>query len=341
MTGAPFGWGIVGAGNIASQFTRDLALSKLGGRVVAVGSRSRAKAEAFAERFGIGRAYASYEELVADGEVEAVYVALANPFHHRGALLALRGGKPALVEKPFTVNAAQAAELVGLARSEGLFLMEGMWTRCLPHMRTLRGLLDGGVLGSVRLVVAEHGIWFPPDPGYRIYDPDLAGGALLDLGVYVLSLASLVYGPPDSFEVVSVPAPSGVDAQTSLVLSYASGATAVLSTSIDAQLPNRAVIAGTEARVVLEGTWYRPTALVVTRRDGSSERIENEVEGGGLRFEAEEVARCVRAGLTESPLVPLDESLAILETMDEVRRRIGLRYPFEDAGRAESGTWVR
>ncbi len=326
-------WGILGTGNIASKFALDLSLSG-SGRVVAVGSRTVEAADEFCARAGVPRGYPSYEQLVADDDVEAVYVALPNPLHYAGAVAALEAGKAVLVEKPFTVEAREARALVTLARERGLFLMEGMWTRCLPHFADLRAVLDSGRIGDVRLVVAEHGIGFPLDPTHRIYDRDLAGGALLDLGVYVLWLASFVFGAPEDVTVASAPALTGVDAQTALVCRYAGGRQAVLTTSIETLLANRAVIAGRDGRIEIEGTWYRPTRFSVVPRlaiatDGEPELHEHRTEGSGLRFEAEEVARCLRAGLTESPLVPLDETLAIASAMDDVRRQIGLRYPFE------------
>lgn len=326
-------WGILGTGNIATKFADDLTRSATG-RVVAVGSRTGTAAQAFCERFVVPRGYGNYEQLVADDEVEAVYVALPNPLHHVAARAALEAGKAVLVEKPFTVNLGEALDLVQLARERHLFVMEGMWTRCLPHFAALRGVLDSGRIGDVRLVIAEHGIGFPLERTHRIYDPELAGGALLDLGVYVLWLASFVFGHPEDIVVDSAPAMTGVDAQTAMILSYSGGRQAVLTTSTEALLSNRAVIAGRDGRIEIEGTWYRPTRFSVIPRlaiatDGEPEVHNGLVEGNGLRFEAEEVARCLRAGLTESPLVPLDETLAVTAAMDEVRRSIALRYPFE------------
>lgn len=320
-------WGILGTGNIAGKFAEDLSRSTAG-RVVAVGSRTKEAAAAFCARLGIPRGYPSYERLVLDDEVEAVYVALPNPLHHEGAIAALEAGKAVLVEKPFTVNLEQARQLVETARHRGLFLMEGMWTRCLPHFTELRAVLDSGRIGDVRLVVAEHGIGFPLDPTHRIYDRSLAGGALLDLGVYVLWLASFVFGFPKEVTVESAPAMTGVDAQTALVCRYPGGCQAVLATSIETLLANRAVIAGRAGRIEIEGTWYRPTRFSVIPRlaiatDGEPEVHDHRTDGNGLRFEAEEVARCLRAGLVESPLVPLDETLAIAAVVDVVRSRIG------------------
>jgi predicted dehydrogenase len=321
-----FRWGIMGTGNIASKFASDVRLSPAC-EVAAVGSRTPAKAQRFGEQFGTRRAFGSYRELADCDEIDAVYVAVPNPVHRPAALLAIEAGKAVLVEKPFTVDLEEAQALVGAARDQRVFLMEGMWTRCLPHMRRIREILAEGRLGEIRLVTAEHGVWFRRDATHRMYDPELAGGALLDLGVYVLSLASMVLGPPQQVTARSSFAFTGVDAQTEIILGYAGGAQAVLATSMEAQMGNRAAIVGTQARLEIDGTWYRPTSFTMTRRTGHAERFDHPDDGNGLRHEADEVARCVRAGLLESPAMTWDETLQVMATMDEVRRAIGLVFP--------------
>jgi predicted dehydrogenase len=319
-------WGIMGTGNIASKFASDLQLSAEC-EVAAVGSRTSAKAQRFADKFGSRLAFGSYRELAECDEIDAVYVAVPNPVHHSAALLAIEAGKAVLVEKPFTIDLGEAQALVAAARERQVFLMEGMWTRCLPHMRRIREILAEGGLGEIRLVTAEHGIWFRKDATHRMYNPELGGGALLDLGVYVLSLASMVFGPPQQVTARASFAFTGVDAATEMILGYADGAQAVLATSMQAQMGNRAAIVGTEARLEIDGTWYRPTSFTVTRRTGEAERFDYPDEGNGLRHEADEVASCVRAGLLESPAMTLDETLQVMATMDEVRRAIGLVFP--------------
>ena len=207
--------------------------------------------------------------------------------------------------------------------------MEAMWTRFLPHVVEIRGLLADGALGDVRTVLADHGQRFVPDPDHRIFAPELGGGALLDLGVYPVSFASLVLGTPTRISAVSDPAFTGVDGQTSMVLRDDDGRHAVLTTTSLAVTPNRAAIVGTDARIEVDPVFYRPVSFDLVRRDGTVERHEHPRVGHGLRYQAAEVARCVRAGLTESPGMPLDETVAILTTLDEVRRQIGLRYPQE------------
>jgi predicted dehydrogenase len=322
----PIRWGVIGTGGIASTFAGDLPLLE-DAEIVAVGSRSQSGAD----RFGIANRHASYEALVADPEVDVVYVSTPHPFHHANALLAIRAGKHVLVEKPMTLNAAEARELVAAARSADVFLMEAMWTRFLPHIVEIRTLLLSGTLGDIRTVTADHGQWFAPDPAHRIFAPELGGGALLDLGVYPVSFASMVLGAPASITSASDPAFTGVDGQTSVVLRYAAGQHAVLTTTSSAMTANRATIVGTEARIEIDSVFYRPVSFSVIRRDGTTTRHEYERVGHGLRYQAAEVARCLRAGLLESPGMPLDESIQIMETMDEVRSQIGLVYPQERA----------
>jgi predicted dehydrogenase len=306
-------WGIIGTGGIARAFAADLELTD-SGTVAAVGSRSLEKAEAF----GHGRAHGSYEALVNDPEVDAVYVATPHPMHHANARLALESGKPALVEKAFTMNANEAKDLVGTAREKGVFLMEAMWTRFLPHMAEIRRLIAEGALGEIVTVIADHGQWFAQDPAFRLFAPELGGGALLDLGVYPVSFASMVLGTPERVVTLSTPAFTGVDGQTSILLGYASGAQAVINCTSSAVSPTTAAIVGTEARIEIERRWYGPSAFTFTPRDGEPRRFETHLEGHGLRLEADEVARCLEQGLPESPLLPLDETVSIMETMDAV-----------------------
>jgi predicted dehydrogenase len=306
-------WGIIGTGGIAHAFAADLELTD-SGTVAAVGSRTLASAEAF----GFGRPHGSYEALVADPEVDVVYVATPHPMHHANARLALEAGKPVLVEKAFTMNAAEARDLVELARAKGLFLMEAMWTRFLPHIETIRELLLERALGELVTVTADHGQWFPKDPEFRLFKPELGGGALLDLGVYPVSFASMVLGTPGRVLSAITPAFTGVDGTTSILLTHAGGRHAVINCTSAAASPNTAAIVGTDGRIEIERTWYAPTAFTHTPRVGEPRRYAPEVPGHGLRFEADEVARCLAEGLLESPLMPLDETISIMETMDQV-----------------------
>jgi predicted dehydrogenase len=313
----PLGWGLIGTGGIAETFAADLMFTD-SGRAAAVGSRHMHSANRFADEFDIPNRHASYEALVTDPEVDVVYVATPHPMHHANALLALRAGKPVLVEKAFTMNAAEAEELVAVARAEGLFLMEAMWTRFLPHIAEIRRLLAEGALGKIVTVTADHGQWFAKDPDFRLFAPELGGGALLDLGVYPVSFASMVLGKPDRIVSLIDPAFTGVDGQTSMLFGYASGAQAVLTCTSSAKSPTRGAIVGTDARIEIDGDFYAPTSFTLISRTGERTYFDSQTEGNGLWHEAEAVARCLREGLLESPLMPLDESVSIMQTMDAV-----------------------
>ncbi len=313
----PVRWGVIGTGRIAQTFARDLALTDQG-VIVAVGSRSKESMNLFADTFDVAGRHDSYEGLVADPTVEAVYVATPHPMHEQNALLALAHGKHVLVEKAFTMNAAEARRVVHEARARGLFAMEAMWTRFLPHVVAIRELLASGALGTVVAVHADHGKWFELDPRFRLFAPELGGGAVLDLGVYPISFASMVFGRPSTVHATITPSFTGVDGHTSMVFGYESGAHAVLTCTSLARSATRASIVGTDARIDVDGDFYAPTAFTLSLRTGESTRYEFETEGRGLHYQAVEVARCIRSGLIESPAMPLDETIAIMETMDRV-----------------------
>jgi predicted dehydrogenase len=311
-------WGILSTGGIARTFTKDLAHVDEG-VAVAVGSRSFDSANAFADEFDIPHRYGSYEELVGDPDVDAIYVGTPHPMHHDNAILALEHGKHVLVEKAFTVTAAEAREVVDVARRKGLFAMEAMWTRFLPSVVAIRELIARGELGEIVSVEADHGQWFDPDPSFRLFAPELGGGALLDLGVYPVSFASMILGSPNRIVALWDPAFTGVDAQTSMLFGYESGAQAILTCTLRARSATRACVTGEQARIEIDGSFYSATAFSLIDRDGAIRRFDFPREGRGLLYEAQEVARCVEAGFLESPIMPLDETISIMETMDSVR----------------------
>jgi predicted dehydrogenase len=313
----PLRWGVIGTGRIAAAFVADLELTE-SGRTVAVGSRSPRSADEFADRHRIPNRHPSYEEAVADPEVDAVYVATPHPMHRGAAVLALEAGKQVLVEKPFAMNAVEAGEIADAARERDLFAMEAMWTRFLPHVVEIRRLLASGALGTIVSVSADHGQWFAEDPKSRLFAPELGGGALLDLGVYPVSFASMVLGAPSRVSAVVDPAFTGVDGQVSMAFGYESGAQASLSCTLRAKSPTRAAIVGTEARIEVDPDFYRPSGFDLITRSGERTRFDPAHDGHGLRLQADEVARCIGAGLTESPAMPLEETVAIAATMDQV-----------------------
>ncbi len=324
----PIHWGIMGTGSIAAAFAADLALLP-DARLVAIGSRTRAGADAFAERFGIPNRHASYEALAADPAVDVIYIATPHPMHHPNTLLCLEAGRAVLCEKPFALNAARAAEMIALARARGLFLMDAMWTRFLPLFARLRELLAEEALGVVQMLAADFGFAAGFDPHSRLFDPALGGGALLDVGVYPVALASQVLGPPARITALAHIGETGVDEGVGMVFGYQSGALAVLSASLRADAAREAWIAGTHGRVLIRPTWWMGSHMTLIRAGHTDEEIDLPPLGRGYAHEAAEVMACLRAGRTESAIMPLDETLAIMQTLDAVRAQIGLRYPAE------------
>ena len=329
MSVAPFRWGILGAGGIAEQFTRDV-LRLEDHRVVAVGSRTQVKADAFADKFAIGHRHDSYQKLVNDPDVDGVYVATHHPMHMRDTLMALNAGKPVLCEKPFAVNAIEAQAMVAAAISNNVALLEAMWTRFLPHIAQVREILNSGVIGQIVNVEADHGQYLIDHENPRLTEPALAGGALLDLGIYPVSFAHMVLGAPSQITATGVLTEKGVDSQTSAILDYENGAQAVLTTTLITSTPCRATIAGTLGRIEIDRTFYNPASMRLVIQDGTTTEYPNTYKGHGLREQAAELERMVRNAEIESPLLTHKMSIEIMQSLDEIRNQIGLRYPFEN-----------
>ncbi|MFH8620967.1 Gfo/Idh/MocA family protein [Streptomyces vietnamensis] len=321
-------WGILATGGIAERFTKDL-LALDGTEVVAVASRTEASAKAFADRFGIPRAYGEWAGLFADESVDVVYVATPHHAHRTATVLALEAGKAVLCEKALTLNAREAEEVAALARDRGLFLMEAMWMYCNPLIRRIAELVRGGAIGEVRTVQADFGLLGPSDAGHRLRDPAVGGGALLDLGVYPVSFAQLLLGEPSAVHAHARISPEGVDLNTGMLLGWDSGASALLSCSLEADTPLTASVTGTEGRIDVPRGFFFPERFTLRRNGHEPEEFVSTDDPLSFRHEAAEVMRCLRAGETESPLVPLDGSLAVMRTLDAVRDRIGVRYPSE------------
>ncbi|WP_029042614.1 Gfo/Idh/MocA family protein [Cucumibacter marinus] len=332
MAGA-LGWGILATGGIAHSVAGDLKLA--GCRIAAVGSRNVGNAKAFAREFGVPKAHGAYEALVADPDVDIVYVATPHPMHADNARLALEAGKHVLVEKAFTLNAGEAREIVDLAREKNLLIMEAMWSRFLPHMRAARELIAQGGLGTVRRFHAEHVQALPEDPAHRLNAPELGGGALLDLGVYPISLSWYLLGQPVAMQASARMGPTGVDKEVTIVTRHAGDAVATHTSASDIKGANRATITGSEGRMEMDGVWYAPSRLHLYDRQGEFiETREYPVEGRGRQFQALEMESLIELGEIASPIMPPEESVAIMALMDDVRARIGLVYPQEaGAGR--------
>ncbi len=323
----PFRWGILGCGNIAKKFATGLqALDDA--ELVAVGSRTQENADRFADEFGADRRHASYEDLASDPDVDAIYVATPHPYHAENSILCLKSKKPVLCEKPFTLNKIQAEEVVALSRAENVFLMEAMWTRFLPLMVRVRELLAEDAIGDVRMVQADFGFRANVNPDGRLFNLALGGGGLLDVGVYAVSFASMLLGSPSSIASSAVIGETGVDEQAGITFTYPDGQMAMLSCAVRTRTPHEATIMGTDGYIRLHSSFWNGTKATL-HRGNDVEEIDEPYPGNGYNLEAAEVARCVRAGKIESDIIPHDESIAIVGTLDDIRAQWGLEYPME------------
>lgn len=319
-------WGILGAGSIAGAFA--WALQQLpDAELLAVGSRRQDTADSFGNRYGIPRRYPRYEALAADSDVDAVYIATPHSLHRENTLMCLDAGKAVLCEKPFAINAREASEMIDAARRRKLFLMEAMWTRFLPLAVHVRKLVRDGVIGDVRQFTADFGFRSDFNPDSRLFDPALGGGALLDVGIYPVSFASWILGTPERIVSMSDIGQTGVDEQSAMILGYPGGALAVLTCANRTRTAEEALIAGTDGMIRLHFPWWHPSRLTIGRPNRADEVIEMPYEANGYQYEAAEVMRCMRAGRTESNIMPLDETLSILKTLDRIRKQWNLRYP--------------
>jgi len=321
-------WGILGTGAIAKKFAQGLAILP-DADLVAVGSRAQATADSFGEMFDVPRRYASYADLAHASDVDVIYVATPHSLHRENSELCLQAGKAVLCEKPFAINADQAEAVVALARKTRCFLMEAMWTRFLPAIEKARQLLADSAIGDVRIVSADFGFRAPFDPQSRLFDPHLGGGALLDVGVYLVSLASMVLGPPARVTSMAHLGRTGVDEQAAMILGYDQGQLAILTTAIRTRTPQDALLIGTEGWIRLHSPWWCPTMLTLSIEGQEDEVFHLPFRGNGYHHEAAEVMRCLRAGDLESEMMPLAETVKIMETMDRLRAQWGLRYPME------------
>ncbi|WP_426938449.1 Gfo/Idh/MocA family protein [Pseudarthrobacter sp. S3] len=333
-TGRPLRWGVIATGRIASIVVSDLAL--LPDAVLqAVSSRTQAGADAFAAEFGFVSAYgdlsdgglSGHRRLLQDPSVDVVYIATPHANHYQVGLEALSAGKHVLCEKPLTLNARQAEHLVSVARDKGLFLMEAVWTRFLPSVQRAAGMIASGELGEVRWIQADLGFPAPYDPEARLWKLEDGGGALLDLGVYLLTWAQIALGQPQSLTATSALNSSGVDTETAMSLVYESGAQVQLMTSLTTVSTQTATLSGTKGTLKCNAPLFAPTELTITTGPGET-RVEKFVLAGrGYTYQLRDVMRCIQQGMTESPTMPLADTLTIMSLLDEVRSQAGIRYP--------------
>ncbi|GAB2488517.1 Gfo/Idh/MocA family oxidoreductase [Luteococcus sediminum] len=319
----PIRWGIAGPGRMAEVFVKDFAHVE-GAVVQAVGSRSQERASAFAEAHAIPTAHGSYQELCADPEVDVVYVATPHPQHRDVALMAIAQGKAVLVEKSFTATLAGSREVVEAARAAGVFCMEAMWTRLQPLTRELHRIIETGEIGTVRAVQGDLFAQRDYNPDDRLFAKELGGGALLDLGVYVLSFAQDFLGDANQMQVTGAHYPNGVESQAAIALGYESGAIASLAVSLEAAGPGRFAITGERGWIDVKPRFHHPVEAVVHVKGGEPRTVRAEAKGTGYSHEIDEVNRCLRAGLTESPVLPLDGTLAVMAQLEQALHALGV-----------------
>jgi predicted dehydrogenase len=316
-------WGIVGPGRIAAKVVEDFPHVP-GAEAVAVASRSLERAEAFAAAHGLPRAHGSYRELLDDPDVDVVYVATPHPQHRAVALAALRAGKGVLVEKAFTVTPQATREVAALAAQTGVFAMEAMWTRFQPAVVAMRELLADGAVGEVRGVQVDLGVRNPLRPGDRFVAPELGGGALFDLAVYPISFAQMLLGTPTAVSAHGVVTADGVDLEESIVLAFASGATAALMATLRCATPGQARVFGTEGWIDVLPRFHHPDTIVLHRAGREPEEITRPHVGGGYAHELIEVTECVAAGRAESAVMPLADTVVVQDVMGEVAAQLGM-----------------
>ncbi len=328
MSTKSFKWGIMGCGNIAGKFAT--SLQTVSGAVLhAVASRSKNKAIEFGHKYNAIKAYGHYEMLVQDPEVDAIYIATPHNLHLENALMCLDHKKAVLCEKPLTVNAGETEKLIEASRKQETFLMEAFWTRFLPSTIKLNQLLDEGIIGTCRLVQADFGYNMPFDANHRSYNPDLAGGALLDVGIYPINFAQMIFREiPLEINSAIIPSITGVDEQSAYIFKYPSGSLAVMNSAVNVETQHNAWIYGSEGYIHMPD-FFHATKIHIQGKDGNSDTLSVPFESTGYGYEAIEVMNCINSGKIESKIMPLSETLEIMQLMDTIRDQWGLKYPGE------------
>lgn len=321
-------WGILGTGGIAREFAQGLSVLP-DATLVAVGSRTGESADAFGNQFGVPNRHASYEALADDPDVDIIYIATPHNLHLENTLMCLEARKHVLCEKPFALNARHSQMMIETARSKGLFLMEAMWMAFMPSILKMESLIAEGAIGEPCLVKADFGFQPPYDPTSRLFNPELGGGALLDIGIYPVTFASFVFGTaPVAVNSHAYLGQTGVDEQGSYSLYYEKGI-ASLNTSLRAQFPNEAEVYGTGGQIRIHRNFWHSDSLTLSRHGKPDEVFHLPKVGNGYNYEAAEAMACLQAGKLESERWPLSRTLAIMELLDKLREPWGLVYPGE------------
>jgi predicted dehydrogenase len=324
-----YNWGIIGAGNIAGSFAKDLKLLPQA-RLKAVSSRSGDRASAFAKKFRIPEWHDSWDAIAEDPDINIVYVATHHPYHFENTRSCLEAGKAVLCEKPLTMNRRQLEILVRIARKKKVFLMEAIWTRFLPSTMKVLEVMRSGELGQLTNVYADFGFRLDYDPGHRLYDPASGGGVLLDVGIYPVFISQLMAGPPENIKATARFAPSGVDHSCNMIFEHSNEAVSSLNCTLLSPSPIEANLLFEHGWIRMESWWLTPGPITIYRKGRKSERIKFREPGKGYHYEAAEVMQCLDRGLSESPLLSLDFSLDLMGTLDSVRALCGIRYPQDE-----------
>jgi predicted dehydrogenase len=322
-------WGILGLGRIARKFASDLKLVE-NCELVAIGSRSQQSADVFQKEFPVQYCHYSYEALAQNNEVDVIYIATPHNLHHENTLLCLQNNKAVLCEKPFAMNSKQTIEMISLAKEKKLFLMEALWTKFHPHYIKTIEMMKQGLLGEINSVLVNFGFKPVPPVPARLFDPELGGGTLMDIGIYNVFIALSVLGKPDQIEATMTPASTGVDQQCAILFRYKNGALAQLFSTFSSSLATEADISGTEGRVRLTSRFYEPSSTIefYKGKTDSKEIIPVHKEDGfGYQYEARHVNECLRDGLTESTVVSFADTFLMMETLDKIRNIAGIYYP--------------
>lgn len=319
-------WGIIGPGRIARRFAESMAFAT-GGVLYGVASRDKQRASDFAEKYEIANVYDSYERLVADPAIDAIYISTPHAYHDDPAVLALKNRKAVLCEKPLSISYDRTRRIVQVARENNVFLMEAMWTRFLPSTLKVLELIDNGSIGDVKYVRADFGVNFPFDATSRIYDLNLGGGSILDIGVYPLFLVLQLFGEPESIVSTGHLSPTGSDELANAMLHYRDGKIGNILSATNVDTPLTAEILGTKGSIVMEAPWYKTMSIRIKRKEQPDEVISVPYAGPGFEFEIQEVIDCLEQGKTESERLPLDFTLQLSSAMDTICKQLGVVYP--------------
>jgi len=313
-------WGILGAARIADKFADGLKILPNAERYI-VAARSLERAEAFKEKHGFSKAFGSYEEMLADPELDVVYIATTNNLHFEHTMMCLEAGKAVLCEKPFASNLSQVEQMVNKAREKNVFLMEALWSRFIPSMIQFKSQVENGAIGRPLLLQCNFGFISPFDPYNRIYNPELGGGSIPDIGIYPIFTAMYLFGKPENIEVMSVPAPTATDWTSSILFKHKKKEISMLTSSFEMILDNEARVYGEGGYLKLHNMFHIPTRLTLHANDGRETEIPVDLNGNGYNYEAAEVMDCLDKGLIESPGLPHDFSIDMMQVLDEVSRK--------------------